>query len=191
MSEPTRSRDAVIDARVAEAVALLAANQAARSSTWRALTLALGVATVATAAGFAGHTRDVLLPVAPALCLLVAFVAQQQADLTIMGMARRRLEELVNAELGADVLIYETLVAPLHKERGMYASVPILQVATLLAVAGVSVWAVVTAFEHSTLGGLAETTAVVVGAAIAVRSIVEMLRSDAFAYGRMRDRLVR
>lgn len=110
-----------------EAASLFAANQAQRNAAERVANLILATAAIAVAAGVSAHTLNVAIPVPPFLLLLLAYMLNQYADLTAMGMARRQIEDRANNLLRAPVLIYETHVAGIRQQAPLVRSVRLAQ----------------------------------------------------------------
>lgn len=98
-----------------EAIAFFHVNQAARNAAERVVALFFTVTAIAGSVGVAAHNPDAVLPLPALLLLLVSYMFQQYADLTVIGTTRRRLEDLVNNEVGGDGLVYESTVAPIRK----------------------------------------------------------------------------
>jgi hypothetical protein len=130
------SRDQVISVRTSEAIALFQAGQAGRAAMLTGVGLLLSIATIAASAAVAIESVDPVLPLPAFGLLIAAYVFQQYVDVTVLGAARRRLEELVNVELSRPGLIYESAVAGIRKELPLSRGNRALQVS--LAVVGVA-----------------------------------------------------
>jgi hypothetical protein len=126
----------ILATRRAEAIALLEANQRGRTRGSLALASGLLVIVVAGTVGIACDTPALAIPVPTVLLLLMSELFQYYADVTVLGAARRRLEELVNAELAAPCLIYESFVADIRKRPPLVRSERVLQTAAPVTVLG-------------------------------------------------------
>lgn len=158
-----------------EAIAFFHVNQTGRNAVERVVALFFSVAAIAGSVGVAAGTPDVLLPLPALLFLLLSYMFQQYADLTVLGGARRRLEDLVNDQIGAKGLIYETAVAQIRQVKPLSNSVRLLQGLLGAVVIGAAVVATVVAFEDSTLIRVAYLTGTALAIASAVYSYVHML----------------
>ena len=141
-----------IQTRREEAIAFFHVNQTGRNAVERVVALFFSVAAIAGSVGVAAGTPDVLLPLPALLFLLLSYMFQQYADLTVLGCTRRRLEDLVNSEIGAKGLVYETAVAQIRQVNPLVRSVRFLQ--ALLGVVVLGAFAVATAVafrDHDTL----------------------------------------
>ncbi len=88
-----RSMD-LLATRRAEAAQLFSANQAARARASNTLLIALLITIGATVTGIATGKAAVFIPIPPTVLVMLSSAFQQFADVTVLGMARRRLEEL-------------------------------------------------------------------------------------------------
>jgi hypothetical protein len=172
-----------VQTRRDEAMAFFHVNQTGRSAIERVVALFFSVAAIAASVGVAAGTPDVLLPLPALLFLLLSYMFQQYSDLTVLGGARRRLEDLVNDQLGGvKALIYETAVAQIRQVPPLSRSVRFLQGLLLAVVIGATVVATVIAFrDHSALIRIAYVSATVLAIASAVYSYVHMLRTPSIA----------
>lgn len=129
MRSPQRfdRRAELSSARREEAITLFQVNQAGRTAVERVVALFFSVAAIAGSVGIAAGTPDVVLPLPALLLLLLSYMFQQYADLTVLGTARRHLEDLVNEGLGGKALIYETAVAQIRQTSPLVRSVRLLQ----------------------------------------------------------------
>jgi hypothetical protein len=143
-SEPSRSaaQEQLNAVRTAEAVALFQANQSGRNAIERVVGLFLSVGAIAGTTAAATHSANAVLPLPAFFLLLLSYMFQQYADITVMGRARLLLEDLVNDDLNERALIYETAVAKIRQRPPLNRSVRLLQ--TMLAL--VAVAAVVAGF---------------------------------------------
>lgn len=115
------------ESRRREAFELLRINQRLRvSATWTLL-VALLLATAGTLGAILAREAAVLLPLPAASALLCALGFQQFADVSVIGAARRRLEQLINSEAEEDALVYETTVAGVRQALPLVTSVRVLQ----------------------------------------------------------------
>ncbi|HET9593330.1 MAG TPA: hypothetical protein VFP17_10475, partial [Solirubrobacterales bacterium] len=141
-----------IQTRREEAIAFFHVNQTGRNAVERVVALFFSVAAIAGSVGVAAGTPDVLLPLPALLFLLLSYMFQQYADLTVLGCARRRLEDLVNSELEAKGLVYETAVAQIRQVNPLVRSVRLLQgLLGLVVLAALIVATVVAVREHDSL----------------------------------------
>ncbi len=108
---------------------------------------------------------------------------QQYSDLTVLGSARQRLEDLVNDQLGGiKALIYETAVAQIRQVPPLLRSVRFLQGLLVAVVLGATAVATVVAFQdHSALIRVAYVSGTVLAIASALYSYVHMLRTPTIA----------
>lgn len=181
-SESPQTNDSLTQARVSEAIAFFEVNQAARTAFERAMALFLSVAAIAGSIGVASKSKDVALPLPTLLFLMLSYMFQQYSDLTVLGVARRRLEELVNASVHGKGLIYETAVSEIRKVAPLKYSVRFLQTILGLIVTGATVFATIVAAQaDSTLVTCAYIFATVVAAASAAHSYWHMLSSSKVA----------
>ena len=168
----------LLETRRAEAIAFFQVNQAARNAVERVVALFFSVAAIAASVGVAAHTPYVVLPLPPLLLLLLSYMFQQYADLTVIGTARRRLEELVNDGCGGKGLLYETVVARIRKDPPLSRSVRFLQsMLLLMVIASMTAAFIVAIGDHDRrvlIGFVAATT---LGLASFVYSWVHMLLS--------------
>jgi len=117
----------------------------------------------------------------PALIfLLLSYMFQQYADLTTIGVTRRRLEDQVNAELGGKKgLIYETAVAEIRKKPPLVFGVRLLQTMLGLVALGATVLAAVVALDgHSWLVIAGFAVGTVITFVSALWSFLDMHRSE-------------
>lgn len=146
------------------------------------MALFFSVAAIAGSVGVAAGTPDVLLPLPALLFLLLSYMFQQYSDLTVLGGARRRLEDLVNDELGAKGLVYETAVAQIRQVKPLVRSVRYLQGLLGVVVIGATVVASVVAFrDHDALIIVGYVTGTTLAAASATYSYLHMLRTPRIA----------
>jgi hypothetical protein len=177
--ELTNTRDPeLLETWRQEAASFFAANQAARGALERAMGLVFAVAAV----GAALSTKDGALPIPAFLWLLLSYVFQQYADLTVLGMARRRLEEAVQRYFhGRPGLIYETYVVDVRKNKADYWGVTLLQALMVAAIVTATVLIGHSAFGDSHPIGLRVgfTVATTIAFGSAARSAWEMLHAEA------------
>jgi|GEM_PF-4815350 len=171
-----------------EAIAFFHVNQTGRNAVERVVALFFSVAAIAGSVGVAAGTPDVLLPLPALLLLLLSYMFQQYADLTVLGVARQRLEDLVNDQLGAKGLIYETAVAQIRQVKPLSNSVRLLQVLLGAVVLGAVVVATVVAFRDNTLIRVAYVTGTALAAASALYSYVHMLRTAKITRDKLRQK---
>ncbi len=164
-----------------EAIAFFHVNQTGRNAVERVVALFFSVAAIAGSVGVAAGTPDVLLPLPALLLLLLSYMFQQYADLTVLGGARQRLEDLVNHQLGAKGLIYETAVAQIRQVKPLANSMRFLQVLLGVVVLGATAVATVVAFNDDTLIRVAYVAGTVLAAASALYSYMHMLLTPRIA----------
>jgi hypothetical protein len=169
-----------VQTRQEEAIAFFHVNQAGRSAVERVVALFFSVAAIAGSVGVAAGTPDVLLPLPALLFLLLSYMFQQYSDLTVLGGARRRLEDLVNEHLEAKGLIYETAVAQIRQVPPLANSIRLLQGLLGVVVLGATGVATVIAFQdHDALIIIGYLLGTVVAMASALYSYLHMLRTPA------------
>jgi hypothetical protein len=167
-----------VQTRREEAIAFFHVNQTGRNAVERVVALFFSVAAIAGSVGVAAGTPDVLLPLPALLFLLLSYMFQQYSDLTVLGSARRRLEDLVNDQLGVKGLLYETAVAQIRQVKPLVHSVRFLQGLLGLVVLGAMTVATVIAFQdHSTLIRAAYVAGTTIAIASAGYSYVHMVRT--------------
>ena len=113
--------------RTSEAIALFQANQSGRNAIERVVGLFLSVGAIAGTTAAATHSANAVLPLPAFFLLLLSYMFQQYADITVMGRARLLLEDLVNDNLTERALIYETAVAKIRQRPPLNRSVRFLQ----------------------------------------------------------------
>jgi hypothetical protein len=105
------------------------------------MALIFSVTSIVASVGVAAKTDRVVLPLPALLFLLLSYMFQQYADLTVVGAARRRLEDLVNADLQGKGIVYETAVAEIRQVRPLVLSVRVLQGLMGATIGGATVFA--------------------------------------------------
>jgi hypothetical protein len=167
-----------VETRREEAIAFFHVNQTGRNAVERVVALFFSVAAIAGSVGVAAGTPDVLLPLPALLFLLLSYMFQQYSDLTVLGGARRRLEDLVNEQLGAKALVYETAVAQIRQVPPLVNSVRLLQGLLGVIVLAATAVATVVAFDHhSALIPVAYLFGTAVAITSALYSYLHMLRT--------------
>jgi len=170
----------LVQTRQEEAIAFFHVNQTGRSAVERVVALFFSVAAIAGSVGVAAGTPDVLLPLPALLFLLLSYMFQQYSDLTVLGGARRRLEDLVNDQLEAKGLIYETAVAQIRQVPPLANSIRLLQGLLGAIVLGATAVATVIAFQdHNALITIGYLSGTAVAMASALYSYLHMLRTPA------------
>jgi hypothetical protein len=170
----------LLQTRREEAIAFFHVNQTGRNAVERVVALFFSVAAIAGSVGVAAGTPDVLLPLPALLFLLLSYMFQQYSDLTVLGGARRRLEDLVNDQLGEKGLVYETAIAQIRQVPPLANSIRLLQGLLGAVVIGATAVATVIAFQdHSALIRVAFLLGTAVAIASALYSYVHMLRTPA------------
>jgi hypothetical protein len=171
-----------VQTRRDEAIAFFHVNQTGRSAIERVVALFFSVAAIAASVGVAAGTPDVLLPLPALLFLLLSYMFQQYSDLTVLGGARRRLEDLVNDQLGVKALVYETAVAQIRQVEPLVRSIRFLQGLLAAVVLGAMAVATVVAFrDHSALIRIAYVSGTILAIASALYSYVHVLRTPTIA----------
>lgn len=177
-----------------EAIAFFQVNQAGRTAVERVVALFFSVAAIAGSVGVAAGTPDVVLPLPALLFLLLSYMFQQYSDLTVLGMARRRLEDLVNdqlgakGELGAKALIYETAVAQIRQVKPLVHSVRMLQGLLGVVVIGATAVATIVALnDHSALIRVGYVVGTILAMASAGYSFFHMRRSAKVAHEKLAE----
>lgn len=132
------STQQLVEIRREEAATLFATARAhlARSDQLLALAGAAGAAVVGLAIkdGF----EQVMLGVPAALFLVLSWVTQVYTDVTVMSIARKRIEDVLEEQLGESALIYESFAASYRA--GPYLRGPLaMAVAVACFAAGVTV----------------------------------------------------
>ncbi|MBN8866053.1 MAG: hypothetical protein J0H98_00730 [Solirubrobacterales bacterium] len=173
-------KEALLETRREEAIAFFHVNQAARTAAERVIALIFSVSAIAASIGAAAETLDVVIPLPALIFLLLSYMFQQYADLTTIGVTRRRLEDEVNAELGGHKgLVYETAVAEIRKKPPLVFGVRLLQTMLGLVALSATILAAKVALDgHDSLviAGFAAGTAVTL--ASASWSFLDMHRSE-------------
>lgn len=168
--------------RTDEAVALFQANQSGRNAIERVVGLFLSVGAIAGTTAAATNSPDAVLPLPAFLFLLFSYMFQQYTDLTVLGRARLRLEDLVNRSLGARGLIYETTIAEIRQRYPLSWSVRMLQGLLALVAVGATAGATVVAVRSPDTWILVGfITGTVLALASALLSYVHMLKSPSIA----------
>jgi hypothetical protein len=141
----------LVETRRQEAIAFFHVNQAGRTAVERVVALFFSVAAIAGSVGVAADTPEVVLPLPSLLFLLLSYMFQQYADLTVLGTARRRLEELVNYRIGGKGLIYETAIAEVRKSPPLKRSMRLLQsLLGVVVIGATAVGTIVAVNNHNT-----------------------------------------
>jgi hypothetical protein len=176
------SRSELVQGLRAEALALFQANQTGRLAAERAAQLLVTVSGVAVAAAINAKNEDVLLVLPPVVLLLISYMCQQYADVSVLGAARAAIETRLKMELGDHTLIYETLVAGIRQRPPLVRSVRIFQTTIGAVAAGVVVTGLVVALQlRSTLVVLAYIALILATAVSALMSYRDMLQSGDIA----------
>ena len=132
-----------------EAAALLAINQRRRGHAEATFVLVAIASLAVIATSIAVGRPAVFLPLPPIALLLMSLAFQQYADVTVIGVARRKVERSVNAAVGGEALVYETQIADVRKRLPLVRGVRLLQlVAWVGVVVGVVVGAVIASNEE-------------------------------------------
>jgi hypothetical protein len=151
----------LVHSRREEAIAFFHVNQTGRTAVERVVALFFSVTAIAGSVGVAAGTPNVILPLPSLLFLLLSYMFQQYGDLTVLGTARRHLEELVNDRIGGKGLIYEIAVAEVRKSAPLKWSVRVLQsLLGVVVIGATAVGAKVAVDDHDTpilLGFVAAT----------------------------------
>lgn len=169
----------LLETRREEAIAFFHVNQAARTAAERVIALIFSVSAIAASIGAAAGTLDVVIPLPALIFLLLSYMFQQYSDLTVIGVTRRRLENLVNAELGEQKgLVYETVVAEIRKKPPFVVGVRLLQTMLGLVALGATILAAKVALDgHNALVIVGFAAGTSVAYVSAVWSFVDMHRA--------------
>jgi hypothetical protein len=172
----------LIESYRAEAIALLAANQAARAAAQRLGIAIVVVAGSVIAAGVLAGDATVVVVLPTVVLLLSAVMFQQYPDVTVLGVARETIE-LRLADMGAGGLVYEAMVAGIRKRPPLVRSVRALQAVLGTTAAGIVIAGAVIAFggghPWTMPAGFVVTT--VPALVVAVAAYRDMLRSGEVA----------
>jgi hypothetical protein len=173
------SREALLETRREEAIAFFHVNQAGRTAAERVIALIFSVSAIAASIGAAAETLDVIIPLPALIFLLLSYMFQQYADLTVIGVTRRRLEDRVNADLGGHKgLVYETVVAEIRKKPPLKFGVRFLQTMLGLVALGATVLAATVALnDHGSWVVLGFAMGTGIAIASALWSFVDMHRA--------------
>jgi hypothetical protein len=183
-TQPPRSlaQEQLNEIRATEAVALFQANQAGRNAVERVVGLFLSVGAIAGTTAAATRSPNAVLPLPAFLLLLFSYMFQQYTDLTVIGRARLRLENLVNANLPGRALIYETTVAQIRQRYPLVLGMRLLQgllgLVAIAATAAALVVAIHSDDPRILWGFIAGTSLTFVSAAL---SYIQMLRCSSVA----------
>jgi disulfide bond formation protein DsbB len=131
---PDWCREQRIETYRAEAMVLFEANQAGRAGAVRAAILILTVLGAGVGAGINAHSSAVALALPPLTLMLLSYMFQQYADVSVTGAARDILERLIREELGTPALLYEFAVAPARRDSRLERSQRALDAALVLVV---------------------------------------------------------
>lgn len=123
-------------ARADEAAALFDVNQRRRGHAEATLVLVAVLSLVVIATSIALDRPTVFLPLPPIALLLMSLAFQQYADVTVIGVARRHVERMVNATTGGSALVYETRIAGIRKRLPLVLGVRVLQGVAWAGIAG-------------------------------------------------------
>lgn len=135
-----------------EAHELFRANRAAIERSDRVLPIVATFALGGVAAGLAQGLDEVVLAAPIAIGVSLIYAQNALSDSLVMGLARLRIEQALRSELGYDMLMYETHVAPLRRA-GENRSVTGFVVLAGLAFVGSSVAGIVVAADLGALAG--------------------------------------
>jgi hypothetical protein len=139
----------LVETRRAEAMALFATAHDYNARNDRLV--ALGVPLIAAAAGLGlkEHHEEVLLAVPMALLLLMTYALQVDTDLRVIGIARRRLEQVLEIQLEAPALIYYSCVTQFRRGRYILGIVGV-QAVIIAVTAGTAIAGAVIAEDKGT-----------------------------------------
>lgn len=159
----------------AEAVALFQANQAGRAAAERVGSLLIALVAVVVAAGINSGEERVAIVLPPVILILLSYMFQQYADVSVLGAARKRVEAAIAREVGEHALFYEYAVADIRRGQPLSGSVVLLQwlsgVVLLAAVIACSVIALGHQAWYVVLGYTIVTATALVSAALSYRDM--------------------
>lgn len=167
--------------RTAEARDLLEINQARRGRAEATIVLAIALTSVAVAVALGTHRKAVMIPVPTATLILLALSFQQYADVSVLGAARKKLEEVLNERAGGAGLVYESAVSPIRQRPPLVGSVRGLQSLVLVLTLGGLVGSTIIAFERSAAVWAPYVIATGLALAVACASYRDMMRSGPVA----------
>lgn len=168
----------LMQTRREEAIAFFHVNQAGRNAAERVVALFFTVTAIAGSVGVAAHNPDAVLPLPALLLLLVSYMFQQYADLTVIGTTRKRLEDLVNHEIGGDGLVYESTVASVRKTPPLSHSMRFFQsLIFLIGIAATVAGVIVAIRDHNALILIGFSLATFLAAISCFYSYIHMQRS--------------
>jgi hypothetical protein len=180
----------VLAAREGEAAQLFSANQTARERASNTLLIALLVAAAAAVTSLATSKAIVFIPIPPMVLVILSAAFQQFADVTVLGMARLRLEELINRELESSCFVYESVVADIRKRPPLVVGVRLLQGAYGLGALATLAAGTIIAFDgRPAWVEISYAFATALAGASAALSYRDMLRSTAVATTRLAKEL--
>jgi hypothetical protein len=106
----------LIETRRAEAMALFTSAQAYNARNDQLVGLGLTAIAAAATLALKEDVEEVLLGVPAALMLLITYALQVDADVRVMGVARKRIEEVLERQLGESALIYQSETIPFRRD---------------------------------------------------------------------------
>lgn len=113
--------------RLAEAQALLTVNQQRRVQAEHTQLLIVVLSFAAGALAFAINSARVLLLLPPTALLLTSLSFQHYVEVTVLGSARARLEQMLNEMVGSVGLLYELEISPVRQRAPLVTGVRLLQ----------------------------------------------------------------
>lgn len=137
--DKTEKNEQLAETRRAEAIALFTSSQGYNARNDQLVALGVTVIGAAATLGLKEHFEEVLLGVPPALVLLLTYAFQVDADVRIMGVARRRLEEVLERQLGGPGLIYQSHAIQFRRGSYIYGIEWAKYLLLLVAVPGTAV----------------------------------------------------
>ncbi|MGN6558675.1 MAG: hypothetical protein ACTHLH_11800 [Solirubrobacterales bacterium] len=178
----------LVETRRDEAIALLQMSQTRRNVEERVATVLTGVTSIAGSFAVAVNSLNALVPLSPIYLLTLAYMFQEYADMTVIAAARRRLEDLVNTEVGGLGLIYEAVVSPIRSVPPLFRSIRMFQMWIGLIVNLVTVVAIVVVIrDHNALVIASFGVALLLALATCFYSYLHLLKSGQIAKERLSE----
>jgi hypothetical protein len=112
---------ALVEARRGEAMALFDTARGYNARNDQLVGLGVGLIGVAAGLGLKENLEGLLLAVPVALLLLFVYAIQLDNDIRLMGIARKRIEMVLEQDLGFPALIYESHVAQYREKEYIWS----------------------------------------------------------------------
>lgn len=142
-AQDEHGRQQLIESWRTEAMALFSTAQSYNARMDQLVAFAVTLMAAAAVLGLKDHREEVLLGVPAVMLLLMTYALQVHTDVRVMGIARRRLEQRLEEELGQPALIYRLYVEGYR--RGTYIrgitgiGIVVLVIAVVATLEGASV----------------------------------------------------